>query len=100
MGLDTKQVHKPIRKLRKLLKKLPKHPKPDQVHALRTNSRRLEGLMASLAIDCGREPRRLLKHVGRVRKSAGKVRDMDVLTGFAASLEVDGEENCKLRLIE
>src|SRR5947207_7814898 len=100
MGLDIKQVRKPIRKLRKLLKKMPKAASPDQVHALRTNSRRLEALISSLALGSGREPRRLLKHVARLRKSAGTVRDMDVLTGFVASLEVDGEQNCKLQLLE
>ena len=35
-----------------------------------------------------------------MRKKAGKVRDMDVLTGFAATLSGDGDDQCLVRLLE
>jgi CHAD domain-containing protein len=42
----------------------------------------------------------LLKDLRRYRKRAGKVRDMDVLTGYASKLHLKGEEECLVRLRE
>jgi CHAD domain-containing protein len=99
MGLDAEQVHKPVRKIRKLLKKLPKEPTPEQVHQLRTNSRRLQATLASLSLDLSRRETRLLKHVNAVRKKAGKVRDMDVLIGSVPEV-VASEQECRITLLE
>src|SRR5262249_31397974 len=99
MALDLDQLEKPIRKLRKLLKKMPSEPTPKQVHDLSTNARRLEAMLE--AIDPDQNGRRILKQIAKVRKKAGKVRDMDVLTAFAAGLSPDGdEEACAVRLLE
>ena len=100
MALDTDKIQKPVRKLRKLLKKNPKQPTPDQIHDLRTNTRRLEATVDALSLDSGRKGRRLLKDLASIRKRAGKVRDMDVLTSFASSVRVDGEQDCKVQLLE
>jgi CHAD domain-containing protein len=101
MALDLQEMEKPVRKLRKLLKKLPKQPSPKQVHAFRTNSRRLEATLEALDLDATRQGRRILKPLGRVRKRAGKVRDMDVLTGYVANLrQPDGEQECATELLE
>jgi CHAD domain-containing protein len=99
MGLDTEQVHKPVRKIRKLLKKLPKDPTPEQVHQLRTNSRRLQATIASLSLDLSRRETRLLKDVNALRKKAGKVRDMDVLIGSVPEV-IDSEQECRIALLE
>jgi len=88
MSLDSKQLQKPVRKLRKLLKNAAKHPFPEQVHDLRTNTRRLEAALASVSCNPRPRDRKLLKELGRICKRAGKARDMDVLTGFAASVRV------------
>ena len=88
MGIDRDQLDKPIRKLRKVLKKMAGEPAPKQVHDLRTNSRRLEATLQ--AIDPDQNERKILTRVSRLRKSAGKVRDMDVLTGYAAELTPSG----------
>jgi CHAD domain-containing protein len=100
MAFDSDRVRKPIRKLRKLLRKLPKQPTPDEVHNLRTNTRRLEAILCALSLDSHRNDRRLLKNLAQVRKRAGKVRDMDVLTGFADGVHVNGEQDCKVKLLE
>ena len=42
----------------------------------------------------------LLKDLAAIRKKAGKVRDIDVLTDYAAGLEADGKDNCRVWLIE
>jgi CHAD domain-containing protein len=100
MALDAREVEKPVRKLRKLLKKRPKQPTPEQVHDLRTDSRRIEATLNAFGIASGSKGKRLLKDLSRLRKACGKVRDMDVLTGDAAGLEVEQDEECKVQLIE
>jgi CHAD domain-containing protein len=100
MALDENTVQKPVRKLRKLLKKNPRQPTPDNVHDLRTNTRRLEAALSALSLDSRREEQRWLKDLARVRKRAGKVRDMDVLTGFASTVHPDGEQDCSVQLLE
>jgi len=99
MGLDAEQVHKPVRKIRKLLKKIPKDPTPEQVHQLRTNSRRLQATLASLSLDLSRRETRLLKDVNALRKKAGKVRDMDVLIGSVPEV-IETETECRITLLE
>lgn len=100
MALDAKQVQKPVRKLRKLLKKLPKQPDPEQVHDLRTNSRRLEAMVSSLSLDFRGPERRLLRDIGKVRKKAGGVRDMDVLISYVPPVKNGDEQECRVQLLE
>jgi CHAD domain-containing protein len=100
MPLDSEKMQKPVRKLRKLLKKNPKQPTPDQVHDLRTNTRRLEAALTALSLDSQRKEQRLLKDLAKIRKRAGKIRDMDVLTGFASGVHPDGECDCSVQLLE
>jgi CHAD domain-containing protein len=42
----------------------------------------------------------LLRDVARLRKRAGKVRDMDVLTGHALTVRIEGEQDCSVELLE
>src|SRR4030095_14196963 len=100
MAFDSRRVRKTVRKLRKLLRTLPKQPDSDQVHGLRTSARRLEAILSALSLDGQRNARRVLKNFGQLRKHAGKVRDMDVLTGLAASIYSDGEQDCSVRLLQ
>jgi CHAD domain-containing protein len=100
MALDAKRVQKPVRKLRKILKRISRQPSQDEVHDLRTNTRRLEATLSALSLEQRGEAKRLLRDISRVRKRAGKVRDMDVLTAFAASLTADRDRECKVRLLE
>ena len=100
MKLEPKQVEKPIRKLRKQLKALSSNPRPEDVHSLRTQTRRLEATVAALIPNQNKKSRRLLKAVTPVRKAAGKVRDMDVLIGDVLTLaETHGSERL-VRLVE
>ena len=101
MGLDFVRIQKPARKLRKLLKKMPADPGPEDVHDFRTQSRQLEANLQAFRLDSGRVGRRILQPISRLRKRAGKVRDMDVLTGFASRVPAqDGEQECSIRLLE
>ncbi|HEX6495784.1 MAG TPA: CHAD domain-containing protein, partial [Acidobacteriaceae bacterium] len=96
---DQDKLESTFRKLRKSLKKFPKQPSPDEVHDLRTRTRRLESTLHALMLDQKQDGQRLLEIVSPVRKRAGKVRDMDVLTNFAASLANDDQE-CRTQLLE
>lgn len=100
MPLDPNHVHKPVKKLRKIVKTIPKQPLPEQVHDLRTNTRRLEAIVTALSLDKTGNVRKLLNDLSCVRKRAGKVRDMDVLTEYAASVDADQEQDCKVQLLE
>ncbi len=100
MAVNPDRVLKPTKKLRKLFKKVPKQFTPEQVHDLRTNTRRLEAVRSALSLDSQRKQKKLFKALARVRKRAGKVRDMDVLTDYASSVRVRGEESCRVQLIE
>jgi CHAD domain-containing protein len=98
--LQPKNVEKPFQKLRKQLSKFPSKPAPEEVHSLRTQTRRLEATVAALVIDREKPSRRLLKAITPVRKAAGKVRDMDVLIGDALTLSGHQGSEALVRLIE
>jgi CHAD domain-containing protein len=98
MALDPNELAKPFKKVRKRLKNWTKIPAPNDVHSLRTNSRRIEAILAALQWD-SRKDRRLLKPLSRMRKRAGDVRDMDVLTSLVIGLHAAGENECMLRLV-
>jgi CHAD domain-containing protein len=100
MSLDPNRIQKTVRKLTKLVKKAPKRPTPDQVHDLRTHTRRFEATAQALRLDSKRNERRVLRALARLRKRAGKVRDMDVLTGHTSSLHVDKDQDCLVQLLE
>lgn len=98
MPLDQDKLQSPIRKLRKSLRN-PK-PSPEQVHKLRTRSRRVEAIISALSFDQDRNARRMLDAISAIRRKAGKVRDMDVLTSYAAQLSADGEREYLTQLLE
>src|SRR3954469_4382415 len=101
MSLDTERAAKPIRKLRKLLKKMPAIPVAEDIHDFRTSSRRLEAMIQALSLDSAQNGRQALKQISRLRKRAGKVRDMDVLTDSLLSVSPDQEEKqCHVQLLE
>jgi CHAD domain-containing protein len=101
MALDAERAAKPVRGLRKLLKKMPAVPTADDIHDFRTRSRRIEATIHALSLDSGHNGRRFLKQISKLRKRAGKVRDMDVLTEYLSSVSRHKEEKeCYVRLLE
>jgi CHAD domain-containing protein len=92
MALDQDKIQKTIRKLHKSLDSQSHWRSPEKVHDLRTRTRRLEVVMRALMLDQEQSGNSLLKAITRIFKQAGKVRDMDVLTGFASGL-TDGREH-------
>lgn len=100
VSLDAKSLEKPFLTLRKLGKKISKVPTQEEVHDIRTNARRIEAILQALRLDRSHKGRRVLRAVTPMRKKAGDVRDMDVLTGFSARLSASGEEQCLVKLLE
>jgi CHAD domain-containing protein len=98
--MDLNRVQKPLRQFRKSLKRLPKDPPPETVHKLRTRARHIEAIAAALTEPDEKKTRRLLKSIRPVRKAAGNVRDMDVLTGNALSLPQNSHQESLVRLVE
>lgn len=100
MSLDSKRIQKPIRKLRKFFKKAPKRPSSEQIHDLRTSSRRFEAEVDAFGLSSKGNERSLLPDLEVVRKRAGKIRDIDVLTGYMLNIEVKGEQDCVVQVVE
>ena len=59
--MELDRVEKPLRKLRKLLKDLPQNPPPEEVHQLRTHTRRIEAVANALEPAAQKQTRQLLK---------------------------------------
>ncbi len=100
MAIGIDRLRKNARKLRKMLTKFPKNPSPEEVHKLRTRTRRLEANLHSLTFDAKRSERALLRGLKRIRSSAGKVRGMDVLTTDLSSAKLGSDSECLTRLLE
>jgi len=100
MALDAERIRANVSKLKKSLKKVLKHSHPEEVHSLRTLTRRLEATVDALSLDSKRNERRLMKRLSRVQKKAGKVRDLDVLTSDISALHVKGETDCLIQLFQ
>ncbi len=100
MIIDRQKAATPLRKLRKLLKDWRPNGRPEDVHRLRTETRKFEATVHALSPEFGGEWRRALKLIKPVLKSAGKVRDTDVLIAKASSLSQQKYANALLRLIE
>ncbi len=100
MALDPKLLQKPFRKLRKVLKHPSKISTPEDVHGLRTQTRRTEAIVHATMLDRKGDGSRLLKALAPVRKAAGALRDMDVLVGFSSSLAGDPHDQCLVQLLE
>jgi len=100
MFFDLERIHKSTRRVAKFLRKNSKRPSSDAVHQLRTSTRSLETTFSTLGLGSKRMVRQLLRDLGDVRKRAGKVRDMDVLTADTLSVRQDGEQDCLVQLLE
>src|SRR5579884_2627220 len=100
MPLDIDRIHKPVRRLRKFLKKAPKTLSAKKIHDLRTSARRLQAEVSAFGLNTKRNERRVLRELEGVRKRAGKIRDIDVLTAYVLSLDGDQEQECRVKLVE
>jgi len=89
MSLDIDRIHRSARTVEKFLRSNPRKPSSDAIHDLRTSMRSLETAFTTLGLDRKSSIKRMLRNLGSVRKRAGKIRDMDVLTEDALELNHD-----------
>lgn len=99
MPIAPKRSRVIFQKLERNLIKLSSKPQADNVHQLRTGTRRLQILLGELSTDSSRSQKKLLKLLGRVRKRAGKVRDLDVQLTALRTLKVPREPRRKTQLM-
>jgi CHAD domain-containing protein len=88
MPIDIKRTRLVFQRLARELTKLAKNPAPESVHKFRTNSRRVEALLSDVAPKLNRSDRKLIKLLSRLRKKAGRVRDLDVEIASLRSLKI------------
>jgi CHAD domain-containing protein len=88
-----------FQKMERALLKLSSVRDAENVHDFRTTSRRLQTLLEEVAPDRGRNHKKLLKMLDRIRKRAGKVRDIDVQLAALRSLKVPQEPRRKTQLM-
>lgn len=100
MILDLEKAERSPRKLSKLLKDLSADPDRDTVHQLRTQSRKLEALLHALSPDNAGKSSRILKLLKPLRRTAGRVRDMDVLIAKTSGLSSRVQSEGLVGLIE
>lgn len=99
MLLHPNHTRATFRKLAKQMSKVAGKPAPENVHKFRTSSRRVEVLVSDLAKSRSGNDKKLLKLLGRLRKKAGRVRDLDVQSGALRSLKIPQEPGRKSQLM-
>ena len=72
MALNEKRLEKSIKKLRKILKRGSKPLVPEDVHDLRTRSRRIESAVKATQVSSRNNERKLLRNLSRIRKKPAR----------------------------
>jgi CHAD domain-containing protein len=99
MLIDPKTSRGVFGKLDRELVKLGSKPRAENVHGFRTATRRLQILLAELSPRVDRNGKKLLKSLSRIRKRAGKVRDLDVQLAALRSFKSPREPRRKTQLV-
>src|SRR5581483_12002571 len=89
-----------FRKLSRQVTKLAGKPKPEYVHKFRTLSRRVEALLEGLAPHPSGNDKKLLALLARLRKKAGKLRDLDVQISTLRNLRIPEDRARKAELLQ
>jgi CHAD domain-containing protein len=97
--LQPKHTREAFRKLGRQITKLAAKPGPDTVHKFRTSIRRVEVLVSDLSAGQGHSDRKLMKLLGRLRRKAGSVRDLDAQSSALRSLKIPQEPGRKSQLM-
>src|ERR1700758_1540403 len=91
MAISAERGKSIFRKTEKELLRLSSGHRAEAVHGFRTAARRLQTLLEQVVADNNRKQEKLVKMLNRIRKSAGKVRDIDVQLEALRSLKVPQE---------
>lgn len=99
MTIAPEKSQKIFQKLERDLLRLSSKQTPNNVHSFRTGTRRLETLLKQLTPERNRNQKKLLVLLGRIRKRAGKVRDLDVQLAALRSLKIPQQPRRKTQLM-
>jgi CHAD domain-containing protein len=99
MSIAPERSQLAFQKMERALLKLSFKRDAESVHGFRTTSRRLQTLLEEIIPERGRNHKKLLKMLDRIRKRAGKVRDIDVQLAALRSLRVPQEPRRKTQLM-
>ena len=99
MPVDQERSRLAFQRLNRQLTKLARKPAPESVHKFRTYGRRVEALLDQLVPKPNRNDRKLLKLLSRLRKKAGRVRDLDVQIVSLRNLKIPSESDRKVQLL-
>ena len=97
--MDQERTKTLFRKLTRLLGKASSDTRAENVHQLRTTVRRVESLLDFYFPD-SEDHRKLLKQLARIRRRAGRVRDVDVQLAALRTLRIGRDTAGKSRLQE
>jgi CHAD domain-containing protein len=100
MPIDLKRSRMAFQKLGREVTKLTRKPAPESVHKFRTNSRRVEAVLSEVVPELNRNDKKLLKLLSRLRKKAGRVRDLDVEVASLRSLKIPGGNGHKSQFVD
>ena len=101
MSIDSKRSRLAFQKLgRELTRLSKKNPAPESVHKFRTNSRRVEALISEVIVKPNSNDKKLLRLLSRLRKKAGRVRDLDVEIASLRSLKIPQGNGHKSQLVD
>ena len=99
MPIDAKRSRLSFQKLSRELTKVTSKPAPESVHKFRTYSRRVEAVLSEVARKRHRNDEKLLRLLARLRKKAGRVRDLDVQLTCLRNLKVPQANGQKSQLM-
>jgi CHAD domain-containing protein len=86
-------------KLSRQLRKLESRPSSQNVHKFRTYSRRVEAVLLELVTKPGRNDRKLVKLLEKLRRKAGRERDLDIQTALLRNLKIPEVARQKTQLL-
>jgi CHAD domain-containing protein len=89
-----------FRKTERELSRLAAEQHAEAVHGFRTATRRLQILLEQLLASQDRNNQKLLKMLNRIRRRAGKVRDLDIQLAALRSLKVQLEPRRKTQFMQ
>jgi len=100
MSIAPERGQLAFQKSERALLKLASGLDAESVHSFRTTSRRLQTLLERIIPKRDRNQKKLLKILDRIRKRAGRVRDLDVQLAALRSLKAPQEPRRKTQLMQ
>src|SRR5438093_8278651 len=99
MSVYQEEINKLFTKATRQIAKTASKPLPRNLHRLRTVIRRVEAVLLEASPKLDRSQRKLLKLLTRLRRRAGKVRDIDVQITALRALKVSDAPGRKSRML-